>query len=301
MGEENDHNSTYSFTDALDRNISLRKKNGSLSEVIISLFRDSYFIQPDAMRFAILGDLHGHITLALNQIHKWEQFSNLKFDAILQVGDIGAFNEHTVLDKVTLEMSEKDPDELGFKNYLNQSKEGDFFFGENGVLKNTPFYFINGNHDDLKLLESKNNDLNKICYYSQIEYIPSGKKITLEKKDLKSTIGSLGYTYANRDLKLISNDINILLSHVPPKSHLNEYGDQNITELKTILPDAFHFFGHSHDQAVSQSVPYKNQYGLNEVNIKKGELKQSSIGFLEISQTNSQFLYLPSKLIPKKS
>ena len=38
---------------------------------------------------AVLGDLHGHFTLALKILNRWERENNKKLDLILQVGDFG--------------------------------------------------------------------------------------------------------------------------------------------------------------------------------------------------------------------
>ncbi len=278
------------YTDALDRELTFIKKQGKLSEIIISLFSDSYYLSEDAVRFGILGDLHGHISLGLSKLKKWQEYSGLKIDAILQVGDLTVFNEQSVLDKVTHEMAEKDPDELGFINYYRQSDEADYFFGENSVFSNTPLYFILGNHDDASLLEREL----KISFYDNIRYMPNGSSETIKKNSLSIDIGALGENYSNNDIKRLSDkNLDILLTHRSPKSKANPEGEEKLGNFIEDNDIKYNFFGHIHDGALKCTLPYKKQYGLNEVRLKRKKLKRGSIGFLEISKSDSQFLYIP--------
>jgi len=252
----------YQYPDPLNREITLRKEN-ELKEITISLFREPYIIQPDAVRFVILGDLHGHMTQGLKKIERWQEYSNLSIDAILQVGDLGVMDDTTVLDKPTKKMSKKDPEELGFKKYYYGSEEADYYFGEKGIFSDIPFYFVNGNHDDINLLSE-----GQIGHYLNLQYIPDGK--TVEIKGVK--IGALGYHYSKSNYKKMETDI--LLTH-----------DELNVEF---LNPKYHFFGHYSD-AVSKTVIANNQYGLNQTGI---HYRKGTAGFLEIGE-KSQFIYLP--------
>jgi hypothetical protein len=278
------------YTDALGREISLVRRNGAVSEIVSSLFRESYYFQDNAIRLAVLGDLHGHITLALKALERWRQISGLDFDAIAQVGDMGVFDEHTVLDPVTAEMSAKDPEELGFANYREQSGEGDYFFGEKGVFRGIPFYFITGNHDDARLLHGVENP----CFYHNMRHIPNGRNVTYEKDGRQILIGGLGHGSGRSEArKLQGKNIDILLAHHPPRSEINEVGDENLGDFVEIEKPKSTFFGHTHGGAVGLTLPYMGLFGLNEVKHKRGELKKGCIGLLEISDEKSEFLYLP--------
>jgi len=280
----------FSYKDPLEREIYLLKKNDQLSEIVVSLFKESYKIEKDSFKIGVLGDLHGHITKGLEKMQKWEKFSNQKLDAIVQIGDLGVFNEHTALDKTTLELSEKDPDELGFKDYYLQSNKADHFFGNKGVLKNTPFYFCLGNHDDPEVMEYTNQP----CFYKNIKFMPNGELIKLIKKKKSINIGALGHNHASNNINKLSREkLDILLTHQPPKSLINPRGDRKTGDFINNFSPTYTFFGHIHTGVFDITFPYSNLFGLAELSNDENKSKGSS-GILYISpEKKSQFIYLP--------
>jgi len=73
---------------------------------------------------AVIGDLHGHLTLAYRLLRRWETENNRVIDCILQVGDLGAFPDPSAVDRETRKFAEKDRDELGFHGTLLQRFAG---------------------------------------------------------------------------------------------------------------------------------------------------------------------------------
>jgi predicted phosphodiesterase len=100
---------------------------------------------------AILGDLHGHITLAYRLLKRWEIEHSRVFSAIFQVGDFGAYPPPFRADKATMRFYEKDPDELSFVDYHLGSEEADEILGMNALPDrriSADMFFIKGNHED---------------------------------------------------------------------------------------------------------------------------------------------------------
>jgi Icc-related predicted phosphoesterase len=282
--------SNINYTDALGRDITIVRRAGTIDNVVISIFRDPYIFKPDAVRLGLLGDLHGHITLGLSILDSWEKMAGLKLDAILQVGDLGVFDEHTEIDAVTREISERDPEELGFEKYHRQSREADRFFGREGVFSNIKLYFIAGNHDDQRVLDSEE----PISTYDNIKYVPNGDLIEITKGNTRIVVGALGEGWSQRDMKrLLQQKPDVLLTHEPPASKINSQGNREIGQFIADNEIRCAFFGHIHEGAPQCSLPYKGLYGLNEVRKKRREMSVGSVGFLEISAEESCFLYLP--------
>jgi hypothetical protein len=53
------------------------------------------------------------------------------------------------------------------------------------------------------------------------------------------------------------------------------------------------FFGHEHEGALKKSAPLDNIFGLNEFRVVGKDIKNGAVGFLEMSGSESNFLYLP--------
>lgn len=276
----------WNYEDALGRDVNLIKQDGVLDKIVISLFKPSYSIDKNAIRLGLVGDTHGHISLALQKLKDWVDFSGLKLDAILQVGDLGVLSS----DKVSREMSLKDPDEEGFLDFFYRSKEADYFFGKDGFFSDVDFYFIDGNHDDLEFLNREYDPSTlELGFYKNLHYLPSGEIIMIYKDNFSVCVGALGFHHEKGDVKKIANYLpDILLTHVPPNDIVDF--DKRLDGIK------YHFFGHAHDAAVNLSELQKNRFGLNEVKIKRKNIKPGSLGFLEISENDSFFLYLPENI-----
>jgi hypothetical protein len=83
----------------------------------------------DMLHIAVLGDLHGHFTLAYRVLKRWEREHSLTLDLVLQVGDLGAFPPPFRLDKATKRFAEHDSDELGFAVYHAGEAEAEEVLG----------------------------------------------------------------------------------------------------------------------------------------------------------------------------
>src|SRR5262245_11559286 len=105
----------------------------------------------EALHIAVLGDLHGHFTLAYRVLKRWEREAGQTLDLVLQVVDLGAFPPPFKLDSATRRFAERDPDELGFAEYYEGSPEADEILGPDAPDERriaADMVFIKGNHED---------------------------------------------------------------------------------------------------------------------------------------------------------
>jgi len=84
---------------------------------------------------AVLGDLHGHFTLAYRILSRWQKETGFALSYILQVGDFGAYPPPFKADKATMKFYDKDPDELSFVDYYEGSEEAENILGEEAEEK----------------------------------------------------------------------------------------------------------------------------------------------------------------------
>ena len=128
------------------------------------------------LKIAVLGDLHGHIDLALSILAKFEKENNVKLDEILQVGDFGYFPYPFLrLDRATKRFAEKDPEELGFSSkFLERTETSERYFRDpESEMPRT--VFIAGNHEDGEALSQlPQNTPTPVDFFRKFVFLPSG-------------------------------------------------------------------------------------------------------------------------------
>lgn len=197
---------------------------------------------------AILGDLHGHITLVYHILKRWEIEHGEEIDLILQVGDLGVYPFPERADKTTKRFAKKNPAELSFQDYFHGFPEGEEILGANGDETRSiaaEMYFIKGNHDDFEFLDEISHGCNypvPVDYYGKMHYIRSGLVISLYAGSFRLKVGCLGgiaahdgssgkdtasqyYTRSEvRELHAAGKDLDILLTHQAPYGTVHESG-----------------------------------------------------------------------------
>jgi hypothetical protein len=98
------------------------------------------------MRFAVVGDVHGHLALLYAILACACRESGEGLDLVLQVGDLGAFPDHARLDGPTRKRAERDPEELGFAEFAGPRPPA------TPLDPRPPLVFIPGNHEDFAFL-----------------------------------------------------------------------------------------------------------------------------------------------------
>jgi predicted phosphodiesterase len=267
---------------------------------------------------AVLGDLHGHITLAYRILKRWETENNKILSAIFQVGDFGTFPPPFKVDKATMRFYEKDPDELSFIDYYEGSKEADEILKENYSAKRyikANLYFIKGNHEDFDFLESLPeyyDSATSLDAYHKIFYLKSGNFYKIPIDGINLNIACLGgvnyhkgfgagpaspyYTKSEfKQLCSIKNNIDIFLSHDVPYGTIHEgSGSLEVLEFIKDFQPALHFCGHYHEDGMELVVPGKTKsFQLNEVNFRKpSKLNKGCIAIIEITENKTYSVYI---------
>ncbi len=286
----------YHYTDPLNRDTTLVRQEGKLERVVSSLFKAPHICAVDAINIAIFGDLHGHITEALIQLREWQQFSGTQVAGILQVGDIGAFDYTSNIDATSRKMIEKDQQELGFRDYFYGSAEAEAFFGKGGYFRGLPFYFVDGNHDDINFVNSMSEREDQA--YENIQFLSGVREAEFSGKKL--LVAGIGWHDYKPKLREVANrKVDILVTHsktIPQKRREERRTeDVEVVDLSREVDYRFHFFGH-HRYAPRMSEPHRNSYGFNDVKAKTS----GGMGILELSEKQRGFFYYIPNLRAKK-
>lgn len=264
----------------------------------------------DALHIAILGDLHGHFTLAYRVLERWERETGATLDLILQVGDLGAFPPPFKLDPATLRFAEHDPDELGFAQYYEGSPEADEILGPDAPPERrieADMVFIRGNHEDFEFLASipVEDEPVAVDCHGKIGYLAGGARFTFARGSHAITMGALGgisddgrpgadsvspYYTANEVRRLRNGGpVDVLLSHEPAAGSAAgihpKYAGAGSPEVLALVRDLkprFHFCGHYHEAGQPLEVPGETRsYMLNAVNfLRPHRLNPGCIGIL---------------------
>lgn len=259
---------------------------------------------------AILGDLHGHYTLAFTLLKRWEKETGKTLDAILQVGDMGIFPFPDVgLDDATRRFAETDPDEISFQDYFHGTGDATLFF-EQGFF-DKPLYFIRGNHEDFAFLADAENPKGVVAvdYHRKFFYLADGTITQIETSAGVLRVGGLGgleqrgekqepWHFANNMYRraLALSNIDILLTHEPPSEEGR--GSEKIRSLIEQVQPTYHFCGHIHEPGQRLSIRGRTQsYLLNEVNFRgQRQLYHRGIGVLEWNGSDTHSFSFLEKL-----
>lgn len=269
------------------------------------------------MNVAVLGDTHGHLTLAYSLVRRWEVEHNESVDLILQCGDIGAYPDPERADKWTKRFAEKDPDELGFANYVLGTGDALHILADTADPQyciDAPMLFIKGNHDDFLWLEQIQRGSTApvpVDPYGKIQFLPSGMPYTFTKDGCSLTVLGLGgnakagrhfdelasESYSGRELTQVRRHIDaadVLITHdAPYGSFFPDSGSHDVTELMATSRIPFHFCGHYHKPGCRiENTGDSRSYQLNEVNFfhKSGQLRPGCMGVLRwASPEESEF------------
>jgi hypothetical protein len=279
----------------------------------------------DALHLAVLGDVHGHLTLAFRVLCRWERETSHRLDLALQVGDLGAFPPPFRLDKATKRFAEKDPDELGFADYYEGGSDAEEVFGDgadDARRFDANLVFIKGNHEDFEFLAEVAGGEREpvpVDAFGRVRYLPSGSRWAFARRGITITIGALGgiadedrpgsspespfYTAAEvRHLRADGARLDVLLSHEPPRGAAREihpkYADSGSPEVRALvreLAPAYHFCGHYHEIGTRLAAPDGTRsYQLNAVGFSRpATLNPGCIGVLRwASATDHDFTLL---------
>lgn len=202
----------------------------------------------------VIGDVHGHLILALAMAARWQKELNLKYEAIFLCGDVGTFTKQSQLDSTTRRHAKTNPCELEFIYQWSQCPQPEWInkiflpFEEGGLGILCPVIMIHGNHEGFEHLEKLRLDgfrleplsvdeLPIVDSAGFIKYLPSGHVFRTVSGLLVGGIGGIqiGSRYAEyHNMAFIDEDavenllffgrLDLLISHQGPAVVQGEEG-----------------------------------------------------------------------------
>jgi hypothetical protein len=110
---------------------------------------------------AVVGDVHGHLQLALCMLARWQVELGTRFDCVLLCGDVGAFSDGSQLDNATVRHAKANPCELEFLTQWSASPPPPWLAhvflprdGGQGLGLECPVVMVHGNHEGFAHLET---------------------------------------------------------------------------------------------------------------------------------------------------
>lgn len=278
-----------------------------------------------AAYIAVFGDIHGRVELMYILSRLWERHTGHHLQAILQVGDIGAYPDHTTLDGATLKYAKHDPDELGFLPFCYRSEEGERIHATGDM---PDAYCIRGNHEDFSFLQQF-KEPTAFDPWEKLWYIPDGCIVDIPIREVEGlqSIRVAGFggidppseergrgkkarkvhrraKEKTRDPKYFKTDdihwsfmglkdIDILLTHAGPQSDAFERGSTHLARLAERLEPRCHFFGHHHEIIGPTEGPGGSSLvGLEHLDFDRNHrLKDASWGILRMTKQEVSFTF----------
>jgi hypothetical protein len=272
------------------------------------IYGDQQTIDENTLTIAVLGDLHGHINLALSLLDEWKTRTKRDIDGILQVGDFGVFPDPGAIDKATKKFAENDPEEMGFLDYVIRSEHGDKHFGPGGSFSDTDLYFIKGNHEDFRYLAQfeKGHTPTPIDMYGHINYVANDQVFNLTKEGITYAIAGLGgldthmskktrpyHNTAKEYTKLMLRNFDVLLTHEDFKNERSPNGSPRLKEVIDVKQPKYHFFGHIRTNHHALLQGRTESYHLDDVTLAhKNRLSPYCAGILSINNDKASFEYI---------
>lgn len=257
--------------------------------------------------FAVFGDVHGRVALMLTLALRWQRRTGRTLSAILQVGDMGAFPDHTRLDKATVRHAARDPDELGFLDFITDTHDSRTLLGPDTA---PPIVFCRGNHEDFAYLERFRRPT-ALDPWNKLWFIPDG--CSMEVEGLR--IGGLGgappkpqvpgrgrrHRKANRRAPVDffglrprfraedaqrafpDEELDVLLTHAAPRRDEVPWGCPELERLTERVVPRAHLFGHHHEVVGPLPTVGGVLVGLDHLEFRRdGTLQEGAWGVLEV-------------------
>jgi hypothetical protein len=116
--------------------------------------------QTSGTTLAVVGDVHGHLQLALCVLARWQAELGVRFDCVLLCGDVGTFTDGSQLDNATVRHARSNPCELEFLSQWSVAAPppwlAHLFLPRatgRGLGLECPVVMVHGNHEGFAHLE----------------------------------------------------------------------------------------------------------------------------------------------------
>ena len=228
-----------------------------------------------ATKIAVIGDVHGHVQLALTVLARWQDTLGIKFEAVLLCGDVGSFTRDEELDSTTRRHGKTNPCEFEFLRQWSAASQPpwlSYIFkpkGEDGLGLDAPVIMVHGNHDGfshLKTLAPDHfseepvgvEDLPVVDSGGFIRYLPSGGRVRLASGHVVAGVGGIqqGQRHANyHPMAYVDESAvlhlcdgppsDLLITHQGPSDLQADGGSSNLQVLLDEGAARVWFHGHS--------------------------------------------------------
>ena len=240
----------------------------------------------DCPTICAIGDVHGHLQLALCVAARLQEQLNTRFDVVLVSGDVGTFTEEPQLDNATRRCAKNNPCELEFLYQWSVNPQPEWIqrifmpIEAIGLGLQCPVIMVHGNHEGFSHLETlvphgipsepvKIADLPGVDTGQHIRYLPSGWKCRTPSGFIVAGIGGIerNQRYASyHELAFLNEEaiielldgqqVDILLTHQGPYSLQGDYGSQSLQLLLDAEIARIWIHGHSvQNNSVIKSGP----------------------------------------------
>jgi hypothetical protein len=222
--------------------------------------------------FAAVGDVHGHLQLALCVVARWQCLLNQKFDAVFLCGDVGTFTDYWQLDNATLRHAKANPCELEFLQQWATHPpapwlEHIFLPQPDGLGLDCPVVMVHGNHEGFPHLETLAprrppsefvgvHDLPTVDPGGHLRLLPSGWRLRtpggytvagvggMERGQRRADYHRMAYVDDGAVELLLSAKVDVLLTHQGPSSVQGEHGSDTLQMLLDAGVARVWFHGH---------------------------------------------------------
>ena len=154
---------------------------------------------------AVLGDVHGHLLLALTMLARWQRELGKPFTMVLLCGDIGSFTDFHQLDSATRSHARNNPCELEFIEHWSRDPQPEWVHAvfqpePDGLGLSCPVVMTHGNHEGFEHLATLDRrrrpsdavlveELLPVDPGNYLRYLPSGWRL---RTPWGRTIGAIG-------------------------------------------------------------------------------------------------------------
>jgi hypothetical protein len=224
--------------------------------------------------FAVVGDCHGHLQLALGMLARWQDVTGARFDAVFLAGDVGTFTDDAQLDNATRRHAKDNPCELEFLHQWSTDPPApwlDRIFqpkDAGGLGLTCPVIMVHGNHEGFAHLETLARTaipsepvalagLPGVDPRDRIRLLPSGWRVVLPSGHLLAGVGGIegredrGYhpmAYLDEGAVLHLLDMGrvaFLVTHQGPSGVQGAKGSEALQALLDAGTARYWFHGHS--------------------------------------------------------
>ena len=208
--------------------------------------------------FALVGDVHGHLQLALCMVARWQRELNVAFDAVFLAGDVGTFTDADPLDGATVSHAKRNPCELEFATHWSRTPPApwvDAIFRPEGLGLTCPVVMVHGNHEGFAHLRSVAprrqprgpvaiDELPTVDTDGHVRYLPSGWRVTSPAGRVIAGVGGIepGQRRARYDAMAYVDDaavsalcaaggVDLLVTHQGPTAVQGDHGSPTLQRL----------------------------------------------------------------------